>query len=61
MNLAQLRGQLKVTALEADAQRLLAMLPAIPKEENGLADPDVDMLATNKRASLSECTVALDS
>lgn len=61
VSLAQLRGQLEVTALEAAAQSLLAILPAIPEEERGLADPDVDMLARNNRASLGECTVALDS
>lgn len=61
VSLAQLRGQLEVTTLEADAQSLLAVLPAIPEEKKNLADPDVDISARNNRASLCEYTVALNS
>lgn len=59
VSLAQLKGQLEVTALEADAQSLLAILPAIPEVEKDLADPDGDISARNN--SLREYTVALNS
>lgn len=45
VSLAQLRGQLEVTALEADAQSLLLYCQLFQKKKRGLADPDVDMLA----------------
>lgn len=59
VSLAQLRGHLEVTALEADAQSLLAILPAIPEEEKDPADPDVDISARNN--SLREYTLVLNS